>query len=241
VRFGWLVAMMISAVVLIMTGSRGALAGLFFGGGCAAYMCRKYLPAAKLLRGGLLLGAVGLPIIALVGAKYGAEFFQRVMSQGSAADVGEVSSGRTILWMGAIGRMMETPLSLITGFGWNVYDSMGFSLVPHNHYILVWFELGLVGLGCYLLVIRALVRAALSGLRGGPIEVQPYLIAMVFGLMILSVAIMFEQLYKPWYYIWPYAGMTLRAALLARKQGATSQVAAKKSTELRAKVTASRS
>jgi O-antigen ligase len=226
VRFAWLIAMMISVVVLIMTGSRGALAGLLIGVAWAAYLCRKYLSPAKLLRGGLMLMAVGIPIVAAVGAKYGGQFIQRMMSQGSAADVGEVSSGRTDLWAAAIGRMMETPISLITGFGWDVYESMGFALVPHNHYILLWFELGLVGLGCYMLVIRTLVRLALSGLRTGAPELRGYLIALVFGVMILSIAILFEQLYKPWYYIWCYVGITLRFAMLARQRQVTADLAA---------------
>jgi O-antigen ligase len=240
-RFGWLVAMMISVVVLIMTGSRGALAGLLIGGAIGAYMCRRYLTPAKLIRGGMLLAAIGLPVIALLGAKYGADFIQRMVSQGSAADVGEVSSGRTDLWMGAISRMMETPVSLITGFGWNVYDSMGFILVPHNHYILLWFELGLIGIACYLVVIRTLLRSALSGLQTATPEVQSYLIALVFAIMILSVAIIFEQLYKPWYYIWPYMGITLRAALLARRSSVIPQPAGSTGRILTGEVPATRS
>jgi O-antigen ligase len=182
-----------------------------------------------------------LPIVALIGAKYGAEFLQRVISQGSAADVGEVSSGRTDLWMGAISRMMETPLSLITGFGWNVYDSMGFILVPHNHYILLWFELGLIGMGCYLTVIRTLLQAALSALRTATPEMQSYLVALVISIMILSVAILFEQLYKPWYYIWPYVGITLRIAFLARQESAVPAFAGRNRDQLIGKLPAIRS
>jgi O-antigen ligase len=218
VRLSWLVAMMISAVVLIITGSRGALAGLFFGGACAAYMCRRYLSPAKLIRGGATLLLVGLPIIVLLGAKYGGEFLHRIISQGSSADIGDLSSGRTELWARTISRMMETPVSLITGFGWNVYSSMGYFLPPHSHYILLWFELGLVGLACYLMIIWTLLQAALSGMRTATPDTQGYIIALVFGLMILSVAIMFEQFYKPWYYVWPYVGISLRMAVLARQQ-----------------------
>lgn len=33
---------------------------------------------------------------------------------------------------------------------------------------------------------------------------------------ILLVAIFFEQLFKPWLYIWPYLGVSLRAAVDSR-------------------------
>jgi O-antigen ligase len=231
VRYGWLGAMMISVVVLIMTGSRGALAGLFLGGGVAAYACRKYLPPAKLLRGGLILTAIGIPIFAVIGARSGgSELIQRIVSQGAAADVGEVSSGRTELWASALGRMMETPMSLISGFGWNVYNSMGFYLVPHNHYILLWFELGLVGLGCYLTVVWTSLRTAFMALRTASVDVQAYLIALIYALAIISVAVFFEQLYKPWYYVWPYVGVTVRLAMLARQRSLVSEPVRRRAT-----------
>ncbi len=216
-RLLWVVAMMISVVVLIMTGSRGALAGLFVGGAWAAYLCRRRLPPATLIRGGLLLLAVGLPIVAILGAKYGGEFLHRVVSQSTTADVGDLSSGRTVLWATTFGRMMDTPISLITGFGWHVYDSMGYFLPPHNHYLMQWFDLGLVGLACYVSVIRSVLRHALAGLRAATPEVQGYMVAFVFAVLILSAAIMFEQLFKPWYYIWAYVGVTLRSAVLAQQ------------------------
>ncbi len=215
-RAAWISAMMICVVVLIMTGSRGAIAGLGLGGLVAAFMCRKYLTAARLLQGAVVLALIGLPIIAVLGARYGGEMVHRIVSQATSADADDVSSGRLGLWADAINRMMESPLSLITGFGWNVYDSMGFKLIPHNHYIMLWFELGLVGLGSYLLVIRSLIRNAMLGLKTATPEMRCYLVAFVYSLMILSAAVIFEQLFTPWLYIWPYAGLTLRIAVLAR-------------------------
>jgi O-antigen ligase len=216
IRFAWISAMMISVVVLIMTGSRGAIAGMALGGLIAAFMCRKYLTPARLLQGALVLALIGLPIIAVLGAKYGGEMVHRIISQATSADADDVSSGRLGLWATAIGRMMETPISLISGFGWNVYDSMGFKLIPHNHYIMLWFELGLVGLGAYLLVMRTLIHNAMVGLKTATPEMRCYLVGFVYSLMILSTAIIFEQLFEPWLYIWPYAGLTLRIAVLAR-------------------------
>jgi len=147
------VSLLLSLIVLVMTGSRGALVGMAIGGVWGAILCRKYLSPAKIIRGTAIFLALALPAVSLLGAKYGAVFVQRILSQSTSSDIGDVSSGRTLLWGDAIGRMMETPLSLVTGFGWNVYNSMGYFLIPHNHYIMLWFELGLVGVICFLLII----------------------------------------------------------------------------------------
>lgn len=216
----WAAGMVCSAVVLIMTGSRGALAGLVLGGTIGVFVCQRYLPPMRLLRGLGSYVAAGLPFVIVLGAKYGGEFIQRVVSQGSAVDTAEISSGRTELWAEAIGRMMETPLSLITGFGWNVYDSMGFRLVPHNHYIFLWFELGLIGLSCYLLIVRGLASYAMQALRSADSTERNTLVAFMYALCILSIAIVFEQLYQPWLYIWPYAGLCLRMAFIVKRNSA---------------------
>ena len=223
-RLLWAAGMALSAVVLIMTGSRGALAGLFVGGAIGAILCRGYLPIGRLLRGAVPFLLTGLPVILIIGAKYGGEFVQRLASQGSAVDAGEISSGRTDLWTGAIGRMMDTPLSLITGFGWNVYDSMGFILIPHNHYIAIWFELGLVGLTCYLLIISRLAAKILRALPTVNQDTRYDLIAAVYAIAVLSVSIFFEQLFKPWLYIWPYLGLCLRLAVTAEHGNADRPV-----------------
>jgi O-antigen ligase len=220
-RLAWIGSMMMSVVVLLMTGSRGALLGLALGGIWGAILCRRYLSLKAMLRAAGTIAALGLPIVVILGAKYGQQFAQRLLSQGSAVDVGELSSGRTDLWMMAIGRMLQTPVSMITGFGWNVYSSMGFPLIPHNHYISLWFELGLLGLGCFILIIRSITRSILAAIADADRQTRAQLIAAVFGITILLVSIFFEQLGKPWLYIWPYLGVSLRAAVESR---ATAQV-----------------
>jgi len=44
-------------------------------------------------------------------------------------------------------------------------------------------------------------------------ELRRYLIAFVFGMLALAVALFFANLTKPWAYIWMYVGMTSRAAV----------------------------
>jgi O-antigen ligase len=214
--------LLLCLVIFVMTGSRGAILGLTVGGIWGAILCRKYLPPAKLFRGAAVIIGLAIPAIAVLGAQYGQLFMQRLMSQSTSSDMTDVSSGRTIIWANAIGRMMETPLSLITGFGWNVYDSMGFSLIPHNHYIALWFELGLLGVICFLVIIYSMVKALLAAMKTADHNTQLQLIACVYGCVILLVGITVEQLSKPWLYIWPYLGISLRAALLSLSQNRIS-------------------
>jgi O-antigen ligase len=111
--------------------------------------------------------------------------------------------------------MMGNPITLITGFGWDAYDFMGFFYAPHNHYLLVWFELGIVGLASYLLLIRQLVVTARSAAENASEETARYLTAFVYGILALSGALFFEQLFEPWKYIWIYCGLTMRMAVIA--------------------------
>jgi O-antigen ligase len=102
---------------------------------------------------------------------------------------------------------------------------MGFYLVPHNYYIMLWFELGLAGLGCFILILRNAFATILAAARQATREVQLQLIASAFSILILMVGLFLDQLFKPWLYIWPYFAVTLRAAFLARDAAAESGTA----------------
>jgi O-antigen ligase len=224
-RLAWIGATMASFVVLIMTGSRGALAAIALGTIWGGVACRGLLPARKLLRGALPYILAGLPVVVGLTAEFGSEFLHRFISLAGAADVGDVSSGRTGLWADAMVRMMESPLSLITGFGWNVYDAMGFVLIPHNHYLMLWFELGLVGLGGFVIVCQRMYVAMMAAIRTLPADERDLYIAGVFSLLIMMVGVFFVQLFRPWLYVWPYLALILRMAVLSRAQLARASVA----------------
>jgi O-antigen ligase len=111
-------------------------------------------------------------------------------------------------------KMMANPLALITGFGWDTYDVMGFFYATHNHYLTLWFELGIVGLGSYLLLIGQLVMTARRAAEIAPEPTARYLIAFIYGILAVSGAAFFTTLSKPWLYVWMYVGLTMRMAVL---------------------------
>ena len=126
-----------------------------------------------------------------------------------------VSSGRTAIWGTAIGLMMRQPLTLFTGYGWDSYSVMPVHLATHNHYLSVWFELGIPGLAAFLFILVYVIRTARRALEVADSELQPHLIALVCGMLSLSIALMFGNMVNPWPYLWIYAGIGMRLAMLA--------------------------
>lgn len=207
----------VSLIMLVMTGSRGAIAAIAIGGGTSAYLCRRYLSFAKGIRWAIIVAVIGIPLLTIVGAQFGSQFLDRIIGQALSGSVGEMSSGRNEIWANAIEKMMESPLSLITGFGWGAYASMGFKLIPHNHYIAMWFELGLIGVLCFVIIIQQCVSKLMAVLPTATPEMRRYFVAGVFGVLTLATAVFFEQMFKPWFYLWPYIAVTMRGTMLVRK------------------------
>ena len=48
--------------------------------------------------------------------------------------------------------------------------------------------------------------------------------AFVFGFVAFSITLFFGQMFQPWVYVWAYAGMSLRMALLAVKADTSASV-----------------
>ena len=216
-RFGWWTAALISLSVMIMTVSRGAFVAVALGTLWALYLCRRAMPAATLMRGAVIAGvsvAVVMIFVSILLPDIGSTIKERMLGQTTAMDMDEVSSGRTAIWSAAVDRMMGTPLTLITGFGWDVYRSMPFHYATHNHYLGLWFELGIPGLAAFVFILVYVIRTARKALESRARELRPYLIGFLFGMLPLTIAIFFGDLTNPWPYVWLYIGIAMRAAVL---------------------------
>jgi O-antigen ligase len=213
----WIAGAASSIAMLFMTASRGAFVAMLLGYPWMAYVFRRYLSLRQVLLwsgGVLVLGAV---ILSLLGTHFVSLVLERIVTESSASDIGALSSGRSGIWTRALEQMLTMPITLITGFGWNAYEAMGFRYAPHNTYLLAWFELGLVGLLCFcILLLRTVstVRAAVAAAE--PLS-RSYLMAFVFGFVAFSITLFFGNLYEPWMYVWAYAGVSLRMALVTAK------------------------
>jgi O-Antigen ligase len=209
----WLLAAVPSAMMLVMTGSRGGYVGMLVGFVWAAFSLRRYLSSRKIM---LWVGVAAI-LLVMAALLSGSHFIdvlnQRLITQSGFSDIGGVSAGRTTFWTSALDRMMTAPVTLITGFGWDVYTTMGVYFALHNHYLWLYFNLGLVGLVGFVLLVRQIIAVARSALENDPAVVRPYLIAFIFGFSALLVAIFFAQIFRPWVYIWAYVGVTMRMAI----------------------------
>lgn len=213
-RWFWAAAAVVSAAMMMMTGSRGAFVGLTLGILSGSWVCRRIISWRRAAPLAITLVAVAVPVTALVGIKFGHNIFiERVTDMLLNPDTS--SDGRVYIWRPILDTMMANPVTLITGFGWNTYDVMDFTVAPHNQYLLVWFELGIIGLTCYLMLITQLVVTARRAAETAPDETARYLIAFIYGMLALSATLFFAQLAQPWQYIWIYCGLTMRMAVIA--------------------------
>jgi hypothetical protein len=220
-RLLWGSAMLISALVLILTVSRGAFVGLFLGTVWAAFMLRRYVPVQKFVVWGALaiVGVIFVGLIAgLVDAQIGNTIAERLFGQSKSIDMSEASSGRTQIWAELLERMTRTPISMLTGFGWDVYYVMPFRYAPHNHYLGTYFDLGIPGVSLFLLLMWRIVRTARSVVSVADDETRPHLLAFIFGMFALLISIVFADLFDPWSYIWLYVGAMMRIAVLVRER-----------------------
>jgi O-antigen ligase len=203
-----------SGLALLMTVSRGAFVGLAASGVVGAYFLRAVIPPKMLARAGF--AAVLMCVVVIVGglaAGYGDILIERFGQFGG--DRFEASSGRTMIWLTALDRMLEHPVTFVTGYGWYAWESyIGFAFATHNTYVNILYNLGMIGLTLFLLAVGNVLRAARAALNRAGSEARPLLIAFVFGFLALLITIFFGELFNTWLYVWAFVGISLRLAIL---------------------------
>lgn len=223
-RLLWLGGLAASALMLLMTGSRGAMVGFLVGGGVTAFAYRQYFDRKRVRYWLILAVTVMMPLMLVVGWEYLQTLAARLEIQATGR-MADASSGRTDLWSDALGIMMDSPWTLITGFGWGGWDNHNFRYVAHNSYLQYWFDLGLPGLLGLLLVITgsmAVVRKSLAGAQSGT---RAIFVGYQIGMASLLVALVFLNLYTPWPYLWAYMGLVMRLAIIVRTRERESLIA----------------
>jgi O-antigen ligase len=218
-RLFWLGAAAVCAVALIMTVSRGAFVGTTVAAVTAMYLFRRHITAGKVLAyAGGFVAIATLAVSAAAALGWGDLLLSRLLGGARmGGDLEGISSGRTQTWATAIAVMWEHPITLLTGYGWAAYNAMPFRLATHNHYLAHWFNLGVIGLTCAVLLFAVPIRyARAAALRASP-EVRPLLIGFVVASLAIATAVFFVDLYLPWLYYWAYAGVIMRLAVNANE------------------------
>jgi O-antigen ligase len=223
-RMFWLAAAAMTALTLIMTVSRGAFVATAFAALCALYLFRRYVSMTKLVvAAASSLAVAALAVGGAVALGFGDLLYARMLGSAvESTDIGGLSSGRTLIWASVLEVMFETPLTMLTGFGWNAYAAMPFRWATHNHYLWAWFNLGVPGLVCSVLLMVVPIKAALSASRVANAATRPHLMGFIVGTTALAVAVFFVNLASPWQYFWVYVGIVMRIAVNAMEQPVTA-------------------
>lgn len=228
-RWAWWAAVAFAIAAVFMTASRGAMVGIVAASVVGAWVFRRYLSIGRLLA--WVVGAAGVILLVLVALsdRYTALLAERIVGLTLSGNVTDASSGRTEIWAALLSRMMESPWSFFTGFGWNTYPYMNFDYAPHNTYLGMWFNLGLPGLIAYLGVWASIFLVVGQAAHQSPPSSRPMFVAFWIGLMALCVSIFFVQLTTPWLYVWCFAGLMARAAVVSLGYRDLTQPAASQS------------
>jgi len=226
-RIVWLIGLVSSLGVIVLTASRGAYVGIVLAALWSMFIFRRYFPLRRIIA----MGMAGIAVIgiffAVMSVRYGDLLYKRLVGDTTSSDMVAASSGRLEIWSTALSAMADAPLSFITGFGWNTYWSMPFRLSPHNHYLSLWFNVGLVGLICGILLLALVVRESVKAVPIAPVRDRPVLISFAIGTLAISIATFFVDLYTPWLWFWAYAGLVMRIAVNANPQWVAPAVQAR--------------
>jgi O-antigen ligase len=199
-------------ILLGLTVSRGSYLGLLVGGSLALYLVRDHIPRESVIKGTLMVSGVLVVVAGAIAYVNPEGFISQFDFIGSSLD--SASSGRIFFWRQALTMMSYEPISFVTGYGWNSYATLFLGYGdPHNTYLMYWFNLGIVGLTFYLLIVGLIIRFALRRIAGVSEDVKPIVVGFVAGFMSLHVALFFVGLYTPWLFIWAISGAFLRVLL----------------------------
>ncbi len=228
-RIVWYAGTLASVIVLILTVSREAYVAAAVAAVWGAWLCRRYVDLSRYLTWALMalvVLAAGIALAALIDPPIADVIKERFLGQSTSIDLGDISSGRTDIWAFALSRMMQAPITFVTGFGWYAYQSMGFILGTHNYYLELWFDLGLVGLSMFILIMRRAIVLALQAMASASERECLYLTAFVLALLAFVVGNCFGVFFAPIPYIFMYMGAMLRAAVNIQLREAVRPVAA---------------
>ena len=223
-RVFWLGLTAATAAVFILTVSRGSYVAVIIGYPLAAYLLRSHIPPGRIMQ--WMFGSVAALVLLVIGVaviypSLVVSIADRVFHLGGS-NLSDASSGRSDIWGMALSAMMDYPVTLLTGFGWNSWSTMPTIFVLHNTYLDQWFNLGLFGLAVYGGIEVLTILTAKRALATATGEMQRDMMAFVFGMMALAIAVFFQNLYTPRPYLWMYTGLVMRGAMLVFDKAAAT-------------------
>ena len=195
-------------VLLVATGSRGALVSLVSGSAVGAFILRRYVDIRQVAR----IAAVVLGfflVVFVIFLTLNPEFLLERFEKTTSSNIYVASSGRLEIWMAAMLIMLEWPWSFLVGNGWNSFNSSGIWKSAHSEYVDRFYELGVIGLLLFIWLLYQVTTRARRRLATADPELRRILIGYVFSMSIVVVNIFFATLPDPWTIIWVITGLIM--------------------------------
>jgi hypothetical protein len=225
-RLVWLGCAALAMLAMLTTVSRGGFVALLGSAFVGGYVFRRYIAVGRIAAWGTLAISIVLMLLFAISGTMRSLIGDRLFGQSAEGGLSNVSSGRSDIWLHTLSLFMEHPVTLITGYGWRVYWSFPQEFSPHNTYMNYWFNLGLPGLACLLVMLGTLWSTArTAAFACTDANTRYLLIGFCFGLVGIFISIFFVELYAPWIYLWACFGIVMRLALAApRGAGDTGSI-----------------
>lgn len=215
-RAVWAGCAVLAVLAMLTTVSRGGFAALLGAAVIGCFMFKRYIAVGKLAAWSAIAATVAIIVLFASSGTMRSLITDRLFNETRQADFNSATNGRQDIWVAMIQLMLDHPITLVTGYGWRVYWSMPVLYSPHNTYLNYWFNLGLPGLTCLLVMLGTLFVTARDVARNTSDEtVRFLLIGFVFGMISIFISIFFVELYVPWIYLWACFGIIMRLALAA--------------------------
>ena len=143
------IATILILIGIVLTGSRGALVGLF--SSLLFYLIKKF-PSLKKKKS--FWGTVLLIVLAfIIGIYYLENIISDALLRRFSLEslIHDRGSGRLDIWLRGLDLIVSNPLRCLFGFGYGTqkyvfYESFGYYAAAHNVFLQVWFETGIIGL-----------------------------------------------------------------------------------------------
>jgi O-antigen ligase len=224
-RLIYLSASVATLITLLLTGSRGGIFGFVAGAAWGYWMVRDKVRLKATIKALALALPVAGVAVALVAMKYGTLLMGRIEVTSNAGNATAASAGRTTIWQTGLNVMADHPISFVTGMGWHTFAPY-VGIVPHNTYLWYFFNLGIVGIFLYLLIVHNILKLTREAVTGEATDSDMLLMGFVFGFAALLISVFFVDLFAPWYFIWAYVGVMARVAVQMKaeaRQGSESE------------------
>ena len=210
-RAFWFAGATVCLLMLLVTASRGAMAGLLGAAILAAWFFRDRIRAEYIAPAVVALLVLGAASFLLLPEEYRALLSARLYDTGAQSSIYGQRSGRTGIWTYGLAQMAAAPLTMLVGFGWKTFSLMNPN-ASHNDYLELFFNLGVVGLLLAMIVYFSVVQHVRRALEIADPEARVILIAFLLGYASILIAIFFVNLHAPWYFVWSFTGLMLRLA-----------------------------